>query len=424
MRILRVHGTTPGWGGAEDYITNISRMLEAQGHPQRILVLREGEPDRTFPEEKTLRLPPMGPARLVEEMGPTDAVLDFLDEQVEDFAPDILHLHNILNQELASIARFVADSDLPVVMTGHDATLVCPIATLLRPGNVICEGGILPRCLFTGCEVGYGGPLMIWRRRMFDRWILPKINAFFCPSKSLAGYFYRNGYRPAVHLPSFASIPEGVRAAPPTRNPGATPRIGFLGRVESYKGLDDLVRAVARLRKAGRPAIVEVAGEGPDRPRVESLARDLGMTDAVHWAGRVAGAAKEEWLASLHALVVPSRTFENFPLVALEALVREIPVIGTRIGGIPETVRDGITGRIVPLSDAPALARAIEEVLDHPDRATEWARRGRRMVLTEYTPEIHRDRLLAAYGKVLGPGAIADPGDGPTPASPTPEDTR
>lgn len=401
MRILRIHGADAAWGGAEGYLSSVTGMLDQEGHETRILTLREGSGGTRLPHEQTFPLPPMNLTRIEREITPYQNALTFLQENLDDFSPDLVHLHNCFNQAVVTVAKFLSDVEVPVVMTGHDATLVCPIATLLRPGNIVCEGGIMPRCLFTGCEVGYGGPLMIWRREIFDRWAKPVIRAYLCPSKALASAYDTNGYRPTIHLPSFASIPPAIREAPPTRIREGVPRVGFLGRIESYKGVDDLLSAASRLLSTGRKLVVDIAGNGPDQGRLEQRASDLGIEGSVHWSGRVAGEEKERWFRSLDCLVVPSRTFENFPLVALEALVREVPVVATRIGGIGDIVRDGKTGRTVAFAQPDSLAGGIAEVLDHPERASAWARAGRRMVLSEFTPEIHLQRLLAVYDRLL-----------------------
>jgi glycosyltransferase involved in cell wall biosynthesis len=438
MRILRIHSWDGQPGGGEEVIRTVSLRLEAAGHPQCIVELVDRPPAAPTPLERPFMVPSGGWGRIRTDLWSERRLLDFLRDAYREFHPDLVHLHHY-DAGFASIARALAEFPAPLVFTAHDAELVCPISTLVKPGNVVCEGGVRLRCLTTGCEVGWGGPFNILQRRSFDRHVAPRVRAYLAPSRSIQGYLERNGYAPAVRLPSFAEIPESVRIAPP--QPPADdrpPTVGFLGRLERTKGVQVLLPALAALAREYPTIRLEVGGDGPFRPELERQAHELGVSDRVAWRGAVRGPEKEAFFAGIHVLAFPSIVFENFGLVALEALARGRPVVASDIGGIPDLVEDGRTGRLVPIGDAPALARALGELLREPARAAELAGEGRRRVLREFTPEVHLERLLAVYeavreGRPIARGSTATallaPGGGgaagpaqwvPVPATPFP----
>jgi glycosyltransferase involved in cell wall biosynthesis len=402
MRILRIHSWDGNLGGAEDYLRAVTPLLAARGHQTRIIEFVDRTPADPRPFEQVELVPSGGWARIRTDVFSSARIQGVIDEARREFKPDVVHLHHF-DAGFTSIAHALRGLDTPLLFTAHDAELVCPISTLVKPGNVICEGGVRFRCLTTGCEVGWGGgPYNLLQRHRFDRAVAPKVQAYLCPSRSLTNYLDQNGYRPTVHVASFAQIPAEVRATPlPTPAPETPPTVGYLGRLESNKGLQFLLPAIAQAAKAIPTLRLDIAGEGSYRASLESLARDLGIADRILWRGPLRGPAKEEWFRGVHLLAVPSNVFENFPLVALEGLVRGRPVVATNVGGIPDIVEDGVTGRLAPIADAPALARAIAGSLQDLPAARALASAGRTRVLTEFTPEQHVERLLAVYAAVL-----------------------
>ncbi len=401
MRILRVDSWDGSPGGAQEYVSEVTEELRRRGHESRFVQItsdgtRAGPPDGAPLGRSTGRL-----ARLGEDIVPREDSVRHFRTVIREFAPDLVSLHHF-DARFASVARALREMDVPLVFAAHDAELVCPISTLVRPGNILCDGGVRFRCLFTGCHVGLGGPYNLWQTRIFDGALRDRVRAYLCPSRSLTDYLHANGYRPALHLPSFARIPAEVRERPPPPPPaGLPPTVGFIGRLEWYKGVEDLLRASALLAQRVPDLRIDIAGDGGLGPKLRRLATDLGIAERVTWRGRVRGTAKEDWFRSVHVVAFPSNMWENFGLVALEALVRARPVVGTRIGGIPEIVEDGVSGFLVPIGSPTALADRFGRLLADPDLAHRFGETGRAHVLERFTPEIHLKRLLTVYEAVL-----------------------
>ncbi|MCI4366672.1 MAG: glycosyltransferase family 4 protein [Thermoplasmata archaeon] len=399
MRILRIDSWDGSPGGGQTYVRTVTDALAARGVEQRLLRLVDRAPGEGRPNERTVILPSEGPQRALRDLSETPEVANALHEEITHFRPDLVHLHHF-DAAFTSLARALRDSKLPIVFTAHDAELVCPISTLVLPDGRICEGGVLPRCLFTGCRVGWGGPYNLWQSTVFHTMLQPSVQAFLAPSRATMDYLHAHRFRPALRLPSFIEVPEAIRAAPPPW-PSGPFTVGFMGRLEATKGIDHLLDAVAGLVPLIPEIRLDIAGDGPLRPSLTAEADRIGLGDRTTFRGWVQGPAKESWFAGIHVLAFPSSVYENFGLVALEAHVRGRPVVGTDIGGIPDIVEDGVTGRLVPIRRPTVLAAALREVFEHPERGRRWAAEGRRRVITQYVPERHVERLLRVYDSVV-----------------------
>ena len=401
VRILRIDSWDGAPGGAQDYIREVSRELASLGHTTHIVQIGGRSDDRLSDTVYRIARASSRIGRLGEDVLAGDVVEGTLAQAVRELNPDLISLHHF-DARFASIARYLRTLDVPLVFAAHDAELVCPISTLVRPGGIICDGGVRLRCLFTGCHVGLGGAYNLWQTRVFDSAIRGRVRAYLCPSRSLTDYLHLNGYRPALHLPSFSRIPPEVRrAAPAQPGPDLPPSVGYIGRLEWYKGVADLIQAIPALARRVPEVRIEIAGTGPLEAALRQLAARLRVSDRIRWHGHVSGEAKERWFSNVHVVAFPSSMWENFGLVALEALARERPVVGSRIGGIPEIVEDGVCGRLVPPASPDRLAEALGDLLLDPVTARRVGEAGRRRVLEMFTPELHVQRLLKVYRQVL-----------------------
>lgn len=151
-----------------------------------------------------------------------------------------------------------------------------------------------------------------------------------------------------------------------------------ISNMRPVKRLNDIVRAFAHLQRAV-PARLVLVGEGPDRPEAERLACALEISDRVIFAGNMAHV--ENALAVADLFLMASEV-ESFGLAALEAMACEVPVVGTRIGGVPEVVEHGVTGLLAPLGDVEALAEAGIALLTDPERLAQFGRAARERAIT------------------------------------------
>ncbi|MDQ2805593.1 MAG: glycosyltransferase [Chloroflexota bacterium] len=159
--------------------------------------------------------------------------------------------------------------------------------------------------------------------------------------------------------------------------------IGSVGRLSADKGGQDvLIRAVAQLRQTQPQVGLVFIGDGPLRPSLTGLAAQLGQTAAVQFTGVRPDVA--QLLGALDLFVLPS-LHEALPIAVLEALAVGLPVVTTRVGGVPEVVQDGVTGVLVPPGDAAALAAALARLIADPAGAARLAAAGQARVRADFT---------------------------------------
>jgi glycosyltransferase involved in cell wall biosynthesis len=170
-----------------------------------------------------------------------------------------------------------------------------------------------------------------------------------------------------------------VEVTPLHRTPAADPRILCAGRLTSQKGVEVIIRAMPLVLQAFPAAQLDIVGQGPDRTRLERLAWSLKLATHVRFHGYLPGAARDRLAAQAWVAVCPS-AFEGWGVSAVEAGARGLPVVASNVNGLRDSVRDGITGLLVPHGDPRALAEALIGLLADPERrdamsaaGIEWA---------------------------------------------------
>jgi glycosyltransferase involved in cell wall biosynthesis len=170
--------------------------------------------------------------------------------------------------------------------------------------------------------------------------------------------------------------------------------IGCVASLTPKKGHIVLLEAVAQLNAAGRWCTLAIAGDGPDRTALEAAARRLNVSGRVHFLGNISDVP--DLLSSLDIFVLPS-SVEGLPLALLEAMLARIPVIATRVGGVPEIVVDGSNGLLVDAGSAQQLADTIERLIASPVLRQQLATAGRETVLRDFTETTYLNRLSTLY---------------------------
>lgn len=183
------------------------------------------------------------------------------------------------------------------------------------------------------------------------------------------------GVPPAKIVAMTNAVPVFPPDSPPRNRPSPRVRFGIVGRISSQKGQGLLLRAAALLASEQRSQCEFVlVGDGPGEEvsRLRSDARSLGVADLFTFAGYIDD--RNAVFDQLDVLVLPVTAPEAFGLVAVEAGLHSIPVIASRLGGLPEIVRDGVGGLLIPPDDPFALCGAIREMLNNPERRAEMGR--------------------------------------------------
>jgi glycosyltransferase involved in cell wall biosynthesis len=196
-------------------------------------------------------------------------------------------------------------------------------------------------------------------------------------------------------------IPFGVTPVdPPPPLPQRPVRLCFLKEHRPIYGPDLLLEAFALARQKVGDLRLTLAGGGDMSEQLKNRARELGMSEVVEFPGYIDHRTVVSFLSTHHILVMPSR-MESFGVVALEASACARPVIATRVGGIPEVVRDGETGLLVPPENVPALAEAIVRLATDHDLSARLGRTGYKFVQERYRWDKCLDQMCELYDRLI-----------------------
>lgn len=180
-------------------------------------------------------------------------------------------------------------------------------------------------------------------------------------------------------------------------------RLGTLGRLVEKKGMDVLIRAVAELRDSPYRIELSIAGDGLLRSELEALVRSLDLTDTVRFEGSIAHSQVTDWMRNLDAFVLACRKdargdMDGIPVVLMEAMSQSVPVISTRLSGIPELVVHEETGLLADPGDHVSLAVQIDRLLESVELRSRLAGRAMEHVRREFSQDVNLDRLLRHFG--------------------------
>lgn len=236
-----------------------------------------------------------------------------------------------------------------------------------------------------------------------DRWSLRFAAHVVTTNRRFARMLERRG----VARRALTVLHNGVRETHATAEEGAAlrARLGLaagdrvvltVGRLSFEKGQMHAIRAALAWRDRAR---LVIAGDGPDRPALERLARNLGLEDRVVFAGLTRDVAPFYALADV--FVLPSLS-EGSPNVLLEAMASGLPIVATDVGGVPEIAADEVNALLVPAEDAAAMGRSVLRLLNDSTLGSQLGRMARQTVTEHYTPEQRAAALTRVYAHVAG----------------------
>jgi glycosyltransferase involved in cell wall biosynthesis len=185
-------------------------------------------------------------------------------------------------------------------------------------------------------------------------------------------------------------------------------RLGIAGQINTWKGHDDLLEAFGYVSGRWPKTELHIFGRGSEdyEHELRQRVRELSIVDRVTWHGFVANRAAI--FSKLDICVVPSRSEDPLPTVAIEAASFGLPVVATRRGGLPEIIEDGITGFLVPSNDPTALAEGIQRLLADPDLRRSMGVKARKHMLQHFSSE----RFVREFLSLLGVDRLAVTTDG------------
>jgi glycosyltransferase involved in cell wall biosynthesis len=384
VKVLRVIARL-NMGGPALHVAYLTAGLRDRGYDTTLVAgtLARGEDSMAFVAEE-LGIDVLKIEELGREISPVRDLLATvrLARVIRRERPQILHTHTAKAGTVGRLAAILAGSRRPpvVVHTFH--------------GHVLR---------------GYFDPI---RTRLFlalERWLAAHSTALIAVGPQVRDDLVGLGVAPAerftvirlgIELEERVRADENGRAE--TRRYLGVPAerfvVGWVGRMTAVKRTEDVLEAFKRLRENGVDACLCMVGDGPERERLERRAAELGVIRDTLFLGYQEDVA--QYYAAFDALVLPSAN-EGTPVSVIEALAAQTPVVATRVGGVPDVVRDGEEGFLVDTGDTGGLAERLTRLARDPELRRRLGRSGRGRVLSRYAVERLLDDVDRLYRELL-----------------------
>lgn len=402
MKILEINKYHFVKGGADSVFFNTCDLLRSHGHEVAEFCTRNpknvaSDWDPYFVDAPELRNEGLiGKISGIPRFFHNRHAAAQIERIIMDFKPDVAHIHNVFNGISLSILPVLRRYGVPVAISMHDTRFICPSSYFLRPGRR-CERCLERGGIYCGLDRCYQDSLvnswmcaaeMFHKERImhYDRFIDRYI---FVSRRYKAIHSERHQWfdRKGEVLYNFMLSLNRMEPEPRKGD-----YLLYYGRITVEKGIGTLIEAMRRMPQAR----LKVAGTGP---MLDGL-KAMGLPN-VEFIGFVSGDALFDLVRGASAVVVPSECEENNPLTVIEAYACGKPVVGARIGGIPE-LKTPQTGWLFEPADVDSLTHALGQAL--AVSAEDYAMMSdaaRRFAEAEFSPEHHYTRLIGIFNEII-----------------------
>jgi len=386
MRILMVHESYATYGGEDAAASAEAALLERQGHEVIRWSVRNAEID-AWPMHRKLRL--------AWETTWSSSSRRTMQALLGEHRPDVVHFHNTLPIISPSAIHAAHGSGAAVALTLHNYRLLCPAGTLLRNGSVCedCPAHSLARSVVHACYRGSRAQsatvaFMLAAHRRLGTWSRC-VDAYIALTPFMRSKLLESGLPPdRVH------VKHNVVALDPAPVTKPDDYALFAGRLAPEKGISTLLAALEGLR--GHRLLI--AGSGPLQKEVAAAASRV---RGVQSLGQIPPTDALALTRRARVLVFPSVWYEGFPMTILEAIGAGVPVVASRIGGLPDILTEGADGFLVPPAEPAALAQRVVSLMEDDALHARMSAAARRTFETRFTAQKSYEQLMLIYGQAV-----------------------
>ncbi len=380
---------TPQTGGVATFIDDARRFLAQRGHGAYVLRTGEGRTIRQCPANNDEHVHEFYMRHPWIQQAPLRGLLAF----VVYFIPTLWRLGRYLRERNVQVVALEYPLGFMLYFLLLRSWMGIKIVTGLH-GDDILSLHLLPRL----------EQLIVTKLILRADWVLAH-------SASLLGQAER--ILPLLKERRRSYLPYGIdcerlrnRASQPLKSISSRsgPYLLTVAKLYDRKGIDVLLRSIQQVKSALGTHYFLIAGDGPEEERLKQMARDLGVSEYVVFAGDVPSPQVPGLMKGCVCFVLPSRS-EPFGIVLLEAMTFGKAILATRVGGIPEFVKDGHNGVLVASEDADALAAHIHRFLSNPGEIQQIGKNGLAVVENEYDYRAIIKRYEALFKQVIGNGS-------------------
>ena len=401
MKILLVNKFHWMKGGSETYYFGLGKMLKEHGHEVAYFSMKNEKNIITGDKEYFVEESDMNSKNITKAF---DVIYNKknkkkMEEALDDFKPDIVHLNNFQRQLSASIIDPCVERNIPIVFTAHDVQAICPAILMMDSDKNICEDCMNHKymnCIKKSCIknsklksiLGAIENNYYYKKNIYTN----KIKHIITPSNFYKGKFIEDGIKKNKidYIHNFIDIDQyNIK----TEDEGYAL---YFGRLSREKGILNLLNAFAKTKKG----TLYIAGTGPEQEEIERIIKDNKLEDRVKLLGFLNKDEMREVTRKARFIVIPSIWYENCPYSAIETQAIGKPIIGANIGGIPELVKDKENGLIYKYDDIDELKEKLELLFEDNKLVKEYSKNAKEYAKKEYSTESYYNKLTTIYNKV------------------------
>lgn len=405
MKVLQINKYYYPKGGAETVFFNTIDLLRRNGHEVVPFTLKHDKNLKSEYDRYFVDYPELSESGVFTKIKNIPSFLynreaaRQLEKLILIEKPDVAHIHLMFNSLSVSILPVLAKYNIPTVMTVHDYRLICPAYTMKNGKGDICE-----KCLHT--------------RAYWQCMVLKCSNGNFLNSTLLAldSYVRRSTYNPINYISKFlfvSNFARGKHIESDYRYESKSTQlynftlidkegeknkknyILYVGRLSKEKGLGSLVEAAKELPHVK----FKIIGTGPLTKEIED---SIVGNSNIELLGFKYGEELIDYIQSAKFLLVTSEWYENNPMVIIEAMTLGTPVIGSRIGGIPELIEEGQSGFLFEMKNVEDLKRTIHKALRISDNEyEEMCNFAEQEAKRKFSKDVHYAKLMSVYTSLV-----------------------
>jgi len=401
MKILLVNKFHWMKGGSETYYFGLGKMLKEHGHEVAYFSMKDEKNIKTGDKEYFVEASDMNSKNITKALSViyNKKNKKKMEEALDDFKPDIVHLNNFQRQLSASIIEPCIKRNIPIVFTAHDVQAICPAILMMDSNKNICEDCMhhkYKNCIKKSCikNSKLKSILGAYENRYYYKHKIytDKINYIITPSNFYKGKFIEDGIdkNKIDYIHNFIDMNEYDIE---TEDNGYAL---YFGRLSREKGILNLINAFAKTKKGN----LYIAGTGPEEDEIKRIIKENKIEDRVKLLGFLNKDEMKDVTRKARFIIIPSIWYENCPYSAIETQVLGKPIIGANIGGIPELVINNKNGLIYKYDNIDELTEKLNMLFDNDELVKEYSKNAKEYAKKEYSIDSYYEKLINIYNKV------------------------
>lgn len=399
MRILLVNKFHYLRGGSEKYYFELAKLLKDHGHTVAFFSMKNENNIKTGDREYFVDEIDMNTGSKFEALNVIYSKKNkaLMEKALEEFKPDVVHINNFQRQLSASIIDAVKEKNIPLIMTAHDLNPICPASIMLYNGEV-CEDCITKgytSCIKKKCIKNsmLKSVLGYIEKKYYDlHKIFCKVDCIISPSEFNKNQLLK-GKLKCNDITVIHNFVNETEKTDYTLGDGAF----YFGRLSKEKGILNLIEAINNIPGAR----LIIAGDGPERENIQAYIKEHKLENRITLLGYLNQNDIRENIRKCRFVTVPSIWYENCPYSILETMEIGKPIIGSKIGGIPELIQDGINGFTYEHNDVTKLTNILMKLFGNDETVKQFSKNSKQIFIQNYSAEAYYNKLMTVYNKYI-----------------------